>query len=186
MEQTGINHCWTFDPIPYLYSGLKSQIDTRICCYFYTGLASKQNHEHTATDTNNPVHHCKAKSHYSENLTVKTLQSQNIPEDSEEVTKQNELKSDDNTYSSKPAYITPKATEPRTTTYVSRYEYQTLLRENEAMREERMCKICMDNDVNIVFLPCGHLVSCQECAPNIKKCAVCRTLIRGTVKTYLS
>ncbi len=109
-----------------------------------------------------------------------------MPEDSEEATKQNGLKCEDNKYSSKPTQVNPQATEPHTMTYVSKYEYQTLLRENEAMREERMCKICMDNDVNIVFLPCGHLVSCQECAPNIKKCAVCRKLIRGTVKTYLS
>ncbi len=120
---------------------------------------------------------------------MENQQSGGLLQHAEEATKQNGLISDGNKhdkYSSKAAHDKPHATEPHMTTYVSRYEYQTLLRENEAMREERMCKICMDNDVNIVFLPCGHLVSCQECAPNIKKCAVCRAPIRDTVRTYLS
>lgn len=47
------------------------------------------------------------------------------------------------------------------------------------------CKICMDLDVAIVFLPCGHLVSCAMCAPAMKICPVCRELIRGTVKAYM-
>ncbi len=107
----------------------------------------------------------------------------NIAKDAE---KQIELKCNDYENSSKPVHGMSLATKTCATTYVSSYEFQTLLRENQAMKDERMCKICMDNEVNIVFLPCGHLVSCQNCAPAIKKCAVCRSLIRGTVRTYLS
>ncbi|CAM4561963.1 unnamed protein product [Leuciscus chuanchicus] len=33
------------------------------------------------------------------------------------------------------------------------------------LQEERTCKVCMDKEVNIVFIPCGHLVVCKEYAP---------------------
>jgi len=49
-----------------------------------------------------------------------------------------------------------------------------------------MCKICMDNDVGVVFLPCGHLVSCTSCATAFPNCALCRQPIRGVVRAYLS
>ncbi|XP_074640776.1 baculoviral IAP repeat-containing protein 3-like [Tubulanus polymorphus] len=54
------------------------------------------------------------------------------------------------------------------------------------LKEELMCKICMDNKADIVFLPCGHLVSCRGCAPAMKKCPICRANIRGTVRTFMS
>ena len=61
-----------------------------------------------------------------------------------------------------------------------------LLKENTELKEQRLCKVCMDKEVNTVFLPCGHLVCCAACSTSLRDCAVCRTLIRGTVRTYLS
>jgi baculoviral IAP repeat-containing protein 2/3 len=54
------------------------------------------------------------------------------------------------------------------------------------LQEERTCKVCMDKEVSIVFIPCGHLVVCQECAPSLRKCPICRGIIKGTVRTFLS
>jgi len=54
------------------------------------------------------------------------------------------------------------------------------------LREARQCKICMDNEVGVVFLPCGHLVSCVRCATAISNCALCRQPIKAVVRTYLS
>ncbi|KAK6166638.1 hypothetical protein SNE40_023285 [Patella caerulea] len=65
-------------------------------------------------------------------------------------------------------------------------ESPQLLRENEELKEQRLCKICMDAESNIVLLPCGHLVSCELCAPALTKCPMCRKALRGSVKTYLS
>jgi hypothetical protein len=48
------------------------------------------------------------------------------------------------------------------------------------------CKICMDNEVSIVFLPCGHLVCCSRCAPALKNCPICRGLIKGTVNVFMA
>ncbi|XP_007520788.1 baculoviral IAP repeat-containing protein 2 [Erinaceus europaeus] len=54
------------------------------------------------------------------------------------------------------------------------------------LQEERTCKVCMDKEVSVVFIPCGHLVVCQECAPSLRKCPICRGIIKGTVRTFLS
>uniref|UniRef100_A0A8C3MES6 RING-type E3 ubiquitin transferase n=1 Tax=Geospiza parvula TaxID=87175 RepID=A0A8C3MES6_GEOPR len=54
------------------------------------------------------------------------------------------------------------------------------------LQEERMCKVCMDRDVSVVFVPCGHLVACEECALNLRLCPICRAAIRGTVRAFMS
>ena len=61
-----------------------------------------------------------------------------------------------------------------------------LMEENRRLVEAKTCKVCMENDVDTVFLPCGHLVSCNQCSPKLRKCPVCRTYIRGTVRTFLA
>uniref|UniRef100_A0A0B7AYB5 RING-type domain-containing protein n=1 Tax=Arion vulgaris TaxID=1028688 RepID=A0A0B7AYB5_9EUPU len=62
---------------------------------------------------------------------------------------------------------------------------QALKEENYALRSNLICKICMDKEVRIVFLPCGHLVSCQECAVALQDCPVCRSHIRATARANI-
>merc|ERR1711915_861725 len=64
-------------------------------------------------------------------------------------------------------------------------ELKGLQREVETLREERNCKICLEKEASIVFLPCGHLCTCTNCAPALQKCAVCRVPIQGLVRTYM-
>ncbi|KAI5266450.1 Baculoviral Iap Repeat-Containing Protein 3 [Manis pentadactyla] len=47
------------------------------------------------------------------------------------------------------------------------------------LQEERTCKVCMDQEVSVVFIPCGHLVVCKDCAPSLRKCPICRALLLG-------
>ncbi|KAK3100663.1 hypothetical protein FSP39_023359 [Pinctada imbricata] len=63
---------------------------------------------------------------------------------------------------------------------------EALLAENRQLKEQQICKICMDEDISIVFLPCGHMVTCVNCAPAVRKCPLCRRFIKGTVKAILS
>lgn len=56
----------------------------------------------------------------------------------------------------------------------------------ERMQEERMCKICMDAEVSVVFLPCGHLSCCEGCANGMNLCPMCRSPIQEKVRTFLS
>jgi len=61
-----------------------------------------------------------------------------------------------------------------------------LQKQVQTLREERSCKICLEKEASIVFLPCGHLCSCVNCAPALRVCAVCRAPIQGLVRTYMA
>ena len=63
---------------------------------------------------------------------------------------------------------------------------ETLKQDLEKSNESKLCKICMDAEICIAFVPCGHIVSCAKCSPSIKNCAVCRKPIQSTMKTYFS
>ncbi|KAM9127415.1 E3 ubiquitin-protein ligase XIAP isoform 1-T1 [Pangshura tecta] len=53
------------------------------------------------------------------------------------------------------------------------------------LQEEKMCKICMDKDISVVFIPCGHLVACKECAEAVDKCPVCCLVITKRQKIFM-
>ncbi|XP_060565985.1 E3 ubiquitin-protein ligase cblA-like [Ruditapes philippinarum] len=67
-------------------------------------------------------------------------------------------------------------------------EQKRLKEENDMLKQQSLCTKCHVNDVCIVFLPCGHLVSCETCAPTVRYCTVvtCGKYIKGTVRTYLA
>ena len=54
------------------------------------------------------------------------------------------------------------------------------------LQESRKCKICLIQEINVVFLPCGHLISCLRCARAFYKCPICRCNINKVIKTFLS
>ena len=58
--------------------------------------------------------------------------------------------------------------------------------ENQKLKEAQTCKICLVKEIRVVFLPCGHLMSCVNCTRKLKKCAVCRQFIHKKQKTYRS
>ncbi|KAH9382412.1 hypothetical protein HPB48_005555 [Haemaphysalis longicornis] len=58
--------------------------------------------------------------------------------------------------------------------------------ENLRLKEQRLCKVCLDAEVGVVFLPCGHLAACPACASALTTCPICRSDIAGTVRTFLS
>ncbi|XP_052689873.1 uncharacterized protein LOC128167921 isoform X2 [Crassostrea angulata] len=74
-------------------------------------------------------------------------------------------------------------------------EFQKRLRELEeenrrlsAKSNRAVCKICRVEEVQVVFSPCNHLVSCEGCVPSLpqNKCPMCRETIQGTVKMILA
>lgn len=54
------------------------------------------------------------------------------------------------------------------------------------LQEEKLCKICMDRNIAIVFVPCGHLVTCKQCAEAVDKCPMCYTVITFKQKIFMS
>ena len=48
----------------------------------------------------------------------------------------------------------------------------------------RTCKVCMGKEVSIVFITLSHLILCWKCAPSLRKCPICRSIIKGTVCNF--
>ena len=59
-----------------------------------------------------------------------------------------------------------------------------LMEENERLKSERLCVICLSKDKNVLFLPCAHLAACLDCSFNLQNCPICRSKIQATVRTY--
>ncbi|XP_052087307.1 uncharacterized protein LOC127724406 [Mytilus californianus] len=62
---------------------------------------------------------------------------------------------------------------------------EELQKEIEKMKDLYTCKICLDEKVGVTFLPCGHLVTCSQCSPKLRRCPLCRTFIRSTIQTKI-
>lgn len=54
------------------------------------------------------------------------------------------------------------------------------------LQREKLCKICLDRDYSVVFIPCAHLATCEECSKPLEKCPICCGVITQKVKTYIS
>ena len=65
-------------------------------------------------------------------------------------------------------------------------ENKSLKKDLEKLNDSKLCQVCMESDACIVFIPCGHLMSCVNCSTGLKECAVCRKPITSTVRTYFS
>ncbi len=52
------------------------------------------------------------------------------------------------------------------------------------IKSDNSCVICMENEKNIVFLPCGHIASCFSCASSLHSCPLCRVKISQQHKVF--
>lgn len=60
------------------------------------------------------------------------------------------------------------------------------------MSNAKVCTICMCNKAEIATIPCGHVVTCQNCVKSInsgarcnRKCPLCRKKIDSILRVYL-
>ncbi|GFY39076.1 hypothetical protein TNIN_323341 [Trichonephila inaurata madagascariensis] len=47
-----------------------------------------------------------------------------------------------------------------------------------------ICKICMDTEIDVVFQPCSHLISCHICEAKIFDCPLCRNPVTHKIKVF--
>ena len=48
------------------------------------------------------------------------------------------------------------------------------------------CKICLNEDSNILLLPCHHISTCISCTLCTKFCPICRCKIESVIKVYFA
>uniref|UniRef100_A0A7S4W2V8 RING-type domain-containing protein n=1 Tax=Ditylum brightwellii TaxID=49249 RepID=A0A7S4W2V8_9STRA len=49
---------------------------------------------------------------------------------------------------------------------------------------EMECKICYDNKMDCVLLPCSHMCCCTRCGNNMAECPICRSVIAKVLPIY--
>jgi len=49
-----------------------------------------------------------------------------------------------------------------------------------------VCIICMEKAREVVNIPCGHLICCNDCGHSTKECPMCRVEVRDVVRVYYS
>ena len=69
---------------------------------------------------------------------------------------------------------------------VNQSDTVTVLQEKLSTMEEALkCRICTDARIDVVFCPCGHMVSCSSCASNLDQCPICRGTITNVQHVFL-
>ncbi|KAI7855830.1 zinc finger, C3HC4 type-domain-containing protein [Circinella umbellata] len=61
---------------------------------------------------------------------------------------------------------------------------------NTTTSDDSLCRICLDAEQNCVFLDCGHMVACMDCAKQLlsskNECPICREAILKLVHVFRS
>ncbi|KAL1551227.1 hypothetical protein AAHA92_19095 [Salvia divinorum] len=63
-------------------------------------------------------------------------------------------------------------------TNISQEEFDRLL------NEKILCRVCFDDQINVVLLPCRHYVLCSSCCEKCKRCPICRVYIEERLHVY--
>ncbi|XP_027363498.1 uncharacterized protein LOC113871023 isoform X3 [Abrus precatorius] len=63
-------------------------------------------------------------------------------------------------------------------TKFSQEEYERL------QNEKILCRVCFEEQINVVLLPCRHHILCSTCCEKCKRCPVCRGPIKERMPVY--
>ena len=58
--------------------------------------------------------------------------------------------------------------------------------ERDDLQNLMLCKVCLVNRIDTLFLTCRHFSTCHECADRVRDCPVCRQVILGTVDVFMA
>lgn len=50
---------------------------------------------------------------------------------------------------------------------------------------KNQCKICYVKGIEVAFVPCGHAISCSNCAANCETCPTCRGDFESTLRIFI-
>lgn len=85
-----------------------------------------------------------------------------------------------------PSSLEMEFEEPKVLSSEDKEETNSLKLENDRLKQERLCKICVEKDIGVVFVPCGHYVTCLYCAPVFDSCPMCRTQVKQFIRAFMS
>ena len=68
---------------------------------------------------------------------------------------------------------------------LSTSQYGSGLSSTEMESDIKVCRVCMDKEIDAIFLPCGHVYCCSQCAKSVKVCPFCRRQVEKISHAYL-
>ncbi|XP_014258655.1 E3 ubiquitin-protein ligase MYLIP-A [Cimex lectularius] len=80
--------------------------------------------------------------------------------------------------SARRALYTPVENKPQTKQQDAEYRLAGII-------DSFTCRVCMDRQIDTVFFPCAHVITCLDCAPRLEFCPVCRTQVEKFNKLFL-
>jgi baculoviral IAP repeat-containing protein 7/8 len=57
---------------------------------------------------------------------------------------------------------------------------------NTCQNQSLTCKVCLLDDLGVIFVPCGHVICCVTCAFSVNKCPFCRKYINSAIRVHFS
>lgn len=63
--------------------------------------------------------------------------------------------------------------------------YEETLELDNIKEKPYLCKICFENNLEIMFIPCGHVVCCRDCNTRILFCPICKREVKQTKRAYI-
>lgn len=61
-----------------------------------------------------------------------------------------------------------------------------LIEKDETYNDKLLCKVCLENELCVTFMPCKHTVCCSDCSITFDKCIICRRNITSFLKIFIS
>lgn len=61
-----------------------------------------------------------------------------------------------------------------------------VLAENKKLKERLLCWKCGKNEICMLFTPCGHRLTCEDCGKDIHHCLKCKKKVKKRYKTFLA
>ncbi|XP_054152841.1 baculoviral IAP repeat-containing protein 3-like [Oppia nitens] len=59
------------------------------------------------------------------------------------------------------------------------------IQQSHQQNNKMLCKICYENVMEVVFLPCAHQISCIRCSQRLLKCPYCRANVTKRLKVFI-
>lgn len=64
---------------------------------------------------------------------------------------------------------------------------QSIINKSEKKTDSTLCVLCFDNERNVLFRPCNHIVICDTCSgqTDFTECIICKQIIDSYEYAYL-
>jgi hypothetical protein len=62
---------------------------------------------------------------------------------------------------------------------------EKIMEMNRQLKKRMKCIRCKNKEICMLFVNCGHLVTCEDCSKMFEFCSYCDARIKKRIKTFL-